>query len=283
MRGVDRSATRELQFCFIGSIIAGILLLATRVTAVDAALSVPFLLYFPGASIVGLLGSERRQLNGMQRLFWAVTSSIAIAIFAGLILNKVTSIDRKSVIVGLLVWTLVISGFGLVQIRRSTAFSRSIGVDVGEPRGRIFRSVNRQGNNPASTRAISSKHGIAILLASFLVLGSAIAISQRSITVTNPKFVQLWLLGTTTSKKADVHKATVGVRNDDSSSISVLIRLREQSGGGTLHAWHETIAPGQEWTTTFVRPNRLPISTTLALESKPNHIVEWATLQPPSA
>jgi hypothetical protein len=176
------------------------------------------------------------------RLMWAVGLALAVAVFAGLVLNLVTGLTRLSWAVALAIVLVACACAGLV-IRRRRAD------------GAAHAPVLRRGFH------LSPVTGGFLLLAAVLAGGSVWLANASTGWQHSPGFAQLWLVpagGTT---------ATLGVRDSYPGSQTLHLVLR--GGGQTLGTWDLALSDGETWQKTVTEPPVGKLTATLATPGQP--------------
>jgi hypothetical protein len=209
---------------------------------------------------------------------------MALSVLGGLLLNVTTGLDRMS-------WVVLLCGFtGLsLVVGWIRALSRRVQrIDTGEP----FSSENQvrasEFENVASSLDATRNHyvraspraGLLLFAAVALVVG-AVALSQNSVTATNPKFIELWMTPTPLKAGDSAHAAQLGVDNLAGTDIDIIIRLKE--GGQTVaNTWYVALPAGQVWTRTVSRRGTEELVATVSYSSRPSKIVRYVDLKSPT-
>jgi len=127
---------------------------------------------------------------------------------------------------------------------------------------------------------ISLRSTLLLVLALGLVVGS-IALSQNSVTSSNPHFIELWMVPQPVAAGANAKAAEVGVQNTQTSDVDVIVRVSE--GSRVVFTKDLThLAPGQSWTHSFEREVSQKLSATVRYAAQPTKVVRNVYLQSPS-
>ncbi len=185
-----------------------------------------------------------RQLRP-DRMMWVAGLVLAVAVFAGLVLNLTTGLTRTSWIATLAVAVLVCGGVFLGIRRR-----RGTGAEAGTVR----------------------KQRISLLAAGYLLLAAALAGSAVWLAAASagwrhtPGFAQLWLVPGSGS-------ATLGVRNEYPRSERFRLVLSYRSGTART-TWNLDLAAGEAWQRTVPVPAGSAVTARL---STPSQVLEVAS------
>jgi hypothetical protein len=255
---------------------------------VDTLAAVPFVLYLPGAALNSAFDLTDPDTTWERRLFWSVSISIPIVVFGAFLLNGVADIDRTTIVLLLGSWTILLSLVAIIRHGRWVPNSSSEGATLqlqplSPPSGT---------GTPAIVHSAKRRKGVLtsafVLGLSCIVVAAAFVLTQHSITSTNAKFVQLWLLPAP-SGSANTLEASVGARNSEASTIQVVVSVHSSRTGAPSYKWNLTLAAGAQWSAHIQREPAATLTATLALASDPNKIVEHTFLNaltyvhPPSA
>jgi hypothetical protein len=152
------------------------------------------------------------------------------------------------------------------------------GIAPAEPES---TEANSENTGEASRRTFTSARSIVLIcIALGLVIGS-IAISQHSVTSTNPRFIQLSVVPSPVSAGANARVAKLGVENLAATDIDVIVRVKEGSRP-LLTTDLSNLAPGATWTRSLTRDPSEKFTVTVSYTSHPGKIVRSAYLNSPA-
>jgi hypothetical protein len=130
-------------------------------------------------------------------------------------------------------------------------------------------------------RGISAR-SILFLCAAVAIVVASIALSQGSVTSTNPKFLELWMVPPSLAAGDHAHSVDVGVRNVADADVNLIVKVSE----GSHVVFRRTItqlAPNADWTGKLTRSGTHTLVATLSYQSKPSKVVRYVDLKAPSA
>jgi hypothetical protein len=112
-----------------------------------------------------------------------------------------------------------------------------------------------------------------------LVVG-AVALSQHSVTTSNPKFIELWMTPTPLKAGASAHVAQLGVDNLAGVDIVIIVRL-DEGGQRVVDTWYVSLLAGQVWDRSVSRQGTEELVATVSYASRPTKIVRYVDLKSP--
>ena len=254
-------------FCTVAAgLCLALVLLASGpgLTALEVIGGVPLVLIFPGWALHFAIDPNSGLFRGVQRLLWWIALSVAIVIVGGLLLNEVASLNRVawlSYLAGWIVLGALVGWARLGSLRRSPA-------QEGD-RGSADSVERDDALNPSRGRLSLASVGLLVLAVALGV--GALALSQESVTSSAPSFLELWILpGSGAHSSSD--QATVGVRNNSSKEMDIIVRVQGLAAGVT-RVTHVSLVPEQTWTGRYLRETGLPVSATVRSASDPGKVV----------
>ena len=218
-----KNFTNRMLFTGALTILCGLIAALAHSTFFALIGTLPLVFILPGLGVLQAVDPRDRMMNLRSRAFWAVAGSLAIDVLGGLLLNEIASLDRRS----WAIFLVIVAGGGLtVGLIRNGRMNRHASCHVSPPivaanEEKVSSIRNDAGGNRVSRRTLTA---FAIALA--LVVG-AIAISQNSVTATNPNFLQLWVVPQPLETGSFANVATVGLTNLAASQMNLNLQVRE--------------------------------------------------------
>jgi hypothetical protein len=255
-----------------------------HVTAIATVGAIPLLLFIPGFALVNAVDPDCTVLSGGRRVMWSVVTSITLVVVGGLILNEVASLNRTSWSILIVLFVAVCTGASRIRDKH-----RNLGLSDSEDLEAIAR-----GNDPATlgTRVVPGPNEkriarrpiplrCALLLAAAvgLVVG-AVALSQNSVTASNPKFVELWMVPSPLAEGASAHRAQLGVENLVGMKVNIVVRLYEGKHR-LVSRWPVTLTAGSIWSRSVARQSTESLVATICYTSDPTRVVRYVDLTSP--
>jgi hypothetical protein len=260
------------------TVLCELLVALSHVVALRTVGALPLILLLPGAAFLAAVDNRGSYVAGGLRLLWSVAISIAIAIFLGLILNVVSDLDRLHWAIGLGAITATCLLVSAARTRVYLSHSATVGehedLNAGEGTGHPNGTQPRQGR--VSTRSIL------FLGAAAAIVVASIALSQNSVTSTNPKFLELWMIPPTLAAGGHAHSVEIGVRNVASSNVNLVVKVSE--GSHVIFRRNITqLAPNADWTGSLTRSGTHKLVATLSYQSSPSKVVRYVDLKVPTS
>jgi uncharacterized membrane protein len=200
---------------------------------IQAALTLPLVLVFPGYALAAALFS-RGSLAASERILFSFGGSLAVAVLGGLLLNLTPGGLNAGAWTSLLV-AVTLAASAIAIIRRVRATEEAPVEKVRRP------------------RIISPLQGVAFALA-LLVMGGAVAVARvGDERQPEPAFTQLWLLPAT---QQGPNTVKIGLQNME--QVSELYHVQLKQGSTVVGDWQQiAVQPGQKWETSLTLPKNL--------------------------
>ncbi len=238
-----------------------------------AILSAAFILYLPGAAVLGALYPASKEWSLEDQLFWSVSFSLAVVVVLFLVLNELANLDQKWVLGAALVWIVFFSSVDYIRMLFQGTPASSVAV-LQSSQSALKRNFEAEAGGPQVDQSKRWYGSPWLMLFAGLIVGLSLFISQTSVNATNPGTLEFWLLP---RPSGDV---SVGVRNRQSLPIQIVVRL-SLTDGHEIDIWSLDLNPGKSWTTAVPRPSGIGLRATLAYQSDPNKTLEFLFLQKP--
>ncbi len=266
--------------------VCGLICIWVHSRAIAPVGAIPLVLFLPGAALVLALNPTRTATSTGERMLWAVAVSIAFSVFGGLVLNETTSLDRVSCVVLLC---------GLTGVSLLAALIRSDKHRVRRvPKAELLspdeyldsaadQDLEPSGDVTTNSHQRRASLGSALLLfAAIALVAGAVALSQHSVTTSNPKFIELWMTPTPAKAGASAHRAQLGVDNLTGVRIDIDVRL-EEGTRGTTRIWNVSLPAGQTWVREVSRQDTEQLIATVSYASHPTTVVRYVDLSSPAS
>lgn len=206
----------ELLVINLCSVVLILIVSLTDIQALRIALGLPFLLFFPGYTLIAALFPRKRDIGTTERLALSIGFSVVITPLIGVVLNYVWAIGLNSILVSLTIFVAAMSSAAWYR-RRGVAQDDRVEVTLNVPFG-------GGGRSSALDRVLSG-----VLALAFLG-----AIATLGYVVANPKegelFSEFYILGDE-SRPAELTVGSeavvvLGVINHERETMSYAVEVR---------------------------------------------------------
>jgi uncharacterized membrane protein len=247
----------------------------------DTIVSLPFVLYLPGATLMDAIDPFRHQVDGMLRHIWSIGASVGMVILGGLVLNLAGGLTRVH-------WLVLISG--IVVVLAAVTWVRGGGrIAPDDPSETGTDVIVHRGahDGPDETEGVqrvrfslSLRQG-AFLLGAVALVGGAMVLSLHSDAVaTREHFVQAWVLP---QPQNDPYSPSVqvGITNDEGKRTSFLVK--ELVGTKKTASYQVVVLnAGKSWILHVTRVSAQPVQVNVALSSQPKKLLATVSLASPT-
>ncbi len=206
----------ELLLINLCSVILIVVAWPVQVWALRLVLGLPFLLFFPGYTVMATLFPGKSDVGGAQRVALSVAFSIIISAAVGFALNFLWEIDLHPVLAGIAVFTAIMSA--LAWIRRSR-------IPQEERLEIVFNSPFRAGGRFSALDKMVSMVLVVAFLAAIVTLVAVVANPKQG-----EKYSGLYVRGAQ-SRPTEVAAGqpaivTLGVTNHEGETMTYRIEVR---------------------------------------------------------
>jgi uncharacterized membrane protein len=226
----------ELLVINVCSLVLILIISFADIEGLRIALGLPFLLFFPGYTLIATLFPRKGDIGAAERTILSITLSVVVTPAVAFVLNFVWVIELYPILVSLSLFIAVMSAAAWYR-RRGVAQEDRLGVALNLP-------LNGNGRHSALDRVVS-----VVLVVVFLG-----AIATVGYVVANPKegeqFTEFYILGAesqpTELAVGDEAIVTLGITNHEQETLGYMVEVRVD--GSLL----KTTAPielgrGQKW------------------------------------
>jgi uncharacterized membrane protein len=226
----------ELLVINVCSLVLILIISFTDIEGLRIAFGLPFLLFFPGYTLIATLFPRKGDIGAAERTILSITLSVVVTPAVAFVLNFVWVIELYPILVSLTLFIAVMSAAAWYR-RRGVAEEDRLGVALNLP-------LNGNGRHNALDRVVSV----------FLVVVFLGVIATVGYVVANPKegeqFTGFYILGAESQPAelavGDEAIVALGITNHEQETMSYLV---EVTFGGALVKTTDTIelGNGQKW------------------------------------
>jgi hypothetical protein len=245
---------------------------------VDVITGLPLTVYLPGAALVSLLSTQRRDL--VQRQLWSVGASFGLTVAGGLVLNLAGGLTRASWLVWVGAVVVLCNVLKLVLPRGTNR------VDTPPTDTDILDGSNADGSAIASTAGVRNSRGPMISLRGGVLLFGAVATCAAAIVLsvhtnaesTRESFVQAWVLPRPSEDVASP-RVLIGIRNHLGYQRTFDVHVTV--GNEPTKTFSVPLANGASWTRVITRLPGERVESTIFTSSQPSVVITRVYLATP--
>lgn len=193
---------------------------APDIKAMRIVLGLPFILFFPGYTLIAAFFPKKSDIAIIDRLVSSLGLSIAVVILVGFVLNYVWNIQLNSLLLSLASFIVVMSAIAWYRKRGTAPEER--------PSLAINLSLNKQWNTTKPDRVLSITLVLAVIgivgLGGYLILKPHIG----------ERYSEFYILGA--EGKADLYPRTIVLDNNGNVSWVEYSQVPKQGLGGVVQA-----------------------------------------------
>jgi uncharacterized membrane protein len=268
-----REALRIVEMLVSTTVLEAILF-NTSNRVIDTLGSVPLVFLLPGAALLGLINSIRKNVSFLERLMWTVLASMGITTVGGLLLNLFGGLTRHN---WLIFAAIVVGASGVFQ------FGELLIHTISHKQKESSATLPQHYDNGSSPTTLTRRNirGLTILLLALSLVVASLVVSQLNTSATRERFAELWLVPIVNNKvnfeSTTPGSARLGVQNFEGRTAHFLVSLFIGKSNIPLKR-SLTLQNGAEWSLIVNRPRNTALKATLAIRSGGKSHMQYVTL-----